>query len=78
MSRIVEFFRWLFRRKKEEEMIKAPERPFYPPSPVVHRAPRRPKPRRAVDQDIGKFMKHGRQSKYYRGTVKGKKKVEEE
>ena len=29
-------------------------------------------------QDIGKFMKHGRQSSYYRATVKAKVSPEEE
>jgi len=37
--------------------------------------PPRPK---AIHQDISKFMKHGRQAKWYRASVKARKKPEEE
>jgi len=40
--------------------------------------PRIPKPRKAIHQDVGKFMRHGRQAPWYRRSVKARKKPEEE
>lgn len=56
------------------------------PTPPKPRRRIRPRIRRrmqksgaqATRQDIGKFMKHGRQSSYYRGTVKARVQPEEE
>jgi len=36
------------------------------------------KPRKAVHQDIGRFMKHGRQAPWYRKSVKAKIQPEDE
>lgn len=46
------------------------------PRPLITRVP---KPgRQATQKPIGKFMKHGRQSRYYRKTVKAKIQPEED
>lgn len=80
MSRVWEWVRRHILRRKERPMVLVPVTESYIELQERLRPRPRParKPRKAVHQDIGRFMKHGRQSAYYRGTVKAKKQPKED
>lgn len=73
-SKIWNWIRRYVLRRKERGMILVPVTDSYLDLQRRLHPQLRPvkKPRKAIHQDIGRFMKHGRQSAYYRRTVKAK------
>lgn len=85
MGKVTDFFRRLLHypiKKKEvvhehkrgSEQQRAPREELLFDRPLVVRRPGD----QATKQDIGKFMRHGRQLPHYRKSVKAKVKPEEE
>lgn len=77
----MKFFDWiksLFKKKKEEVMLVEETKPIYLPHPRIPKLPKY-RPRKAIHQDYGKFMKGSKhQHRWYRRTVKRSKHLEME
>ena len=80
--RLLDFFKklftWLKPKSKETSETYIP-REILPPISSRDRVVFVPKAGSQItSKDYGKFMKHGKQSSWYRGTVRKKKKIENE